>query len=203
MAREAFSIDGPAGCLDCRRRGSGDVVLLLHPHPAFEGSMGSRLIYDLAKHLAANGYEAVRFDFRGVGRSEGDYDHGDGEVQDAMAVFDEVKPRFVVGFSFGGGVALRLARHRSPDAILLVATPPEVTASNLCPMEDAADVDIPVHIVVGDEDPYVSVADAERLAGALPQGSGPTIIEGAGHFLEPSFNDQVANAVTRWLAQAS
>ncbi len=179
---------------------------MLHPHPQFGGTMGSRLIYDLAKGLAAAGWRTVRFDFRGVGRSQGTYGHGDGELEDAVAVFDALEAEsgaapLVIGFSFGGGVATALARRRQPARLVLIATPVALTMSKLVPLEDAAELpgDLRTHVIVGTEDEFVPVEDARRLVGALPGGATLTVLQGAGHFLEPSHNDRVLAAVLELL----
>ena len=90
VSAESRFIAGPAGPLDSRWHGpaGGPPIVLLHPHPLGGGTMGSRLVYDLAAALGDAGFRAVRFDFRGVGRSEGTYGEGVGEVEDALAVFD-------------------------------------------------------------------------------------------------------------------
>jgi len=162
--------------------------------------MGSRLVHDLAEGLAGAGFRAVRFDFRGVGRSEGAYADGVGEVEDAMAVFDALqaetgRPPWVVGFSFGGGVATRLATRREPAGLVLVATPVRLTESSLVPIEDAPRAAVPVHVVVGSRDGFVPVGQAERFAAAFPTKAGLTVLEGAGHFLEPSHNARAVLAV--------
>src|SRR5262245_24525826 len=128
--------EGPAGRLDARMSGptEGPPVLLLHPHPLFGGTMGSRLVYDLATGLAAVGWRPARFDFRGVGRSQGRFGHGDGEAEDALAVFEAIlretgKVPAVVGYSFGGGVACRIATRVQPRRLVLVGAPLAVSDS--------------------------------------------------------------------------
>ncbi len=171
--------------------------------------MGSRLIYDLAKGLADAGWRPVRFDFRGVGRSEGAYGHGKGELEDALAVFDALTGQasgvspVVVGFSFGGGVAAALATRRRPARLVLVATPVELTMSDLVPLDDAGKLpsDLEVHVVVGTRDEFVPVEDAERLVAAVPGGASLDVLPDAGHFLEPSHNHRVVEVVLRRLGQ--
>src|SRR5262245_31398580 len=86
-------------------------VVLCHPHPQYGGSMSSRLIPALQRVLVAAGWAALRFNFRGVGRSEGSYDGGSGEVGDVLGALARVRtvvpePAAVVGWSFGGLVGL-------------------------------------------------------------------------------------------------
>ncbi|MEK6975948.1 MAG: alpha/beta fold hydrolase [Candidatus Thermoplasmatota archaeon] len=185
-------------------------MLLLHPHPLFGGTMGSRLVYDLAAGLAAAGMRVVRFDFRGVGRSAGEHGNGIGEVGDAQAAFDalaaearagrsDAQPA-VVGYSFGGGVATRLATLRPVTRLVAIGTPPRTLRSALVPIEDAPQVRAPAHLVVGDHDEHVSVAEARAFAAAFRPAATLTIVAGAGHFLEPSRNGDVLAAVLAALA---
>ena len=202
LTTESRFIDGPAGRLDSRWHGpaAGPPALVLHPHPLFGGTMGSRLVYDVAVALAAAGWRAVRLDYRGVGRSAGGYGGGDGEAQDAAAAYDALRAEAgrepaVVGYSFGGGVATRLATMRPAARLVSIGTQPRVFQSHLAPVDDAAKVRCPTHLVVGDRDEYVSVAETRALAAAFRPAAGVTVIEGAGHFLEPSHNADAVAAV--------
>ena len=167
--------------------------------------MGSRLVYDLAVGLAADGWRVVRFDFRGVGRSQGAYGEGFGETDDALAVLAAVEAEcgrrpVLVGYSFGGAVACRAAARHAVERLVLVATPTDVTGSALQPTVDAPRVTAPTHLVVGDEDPFVSVAQAQALASQFQPAAGLTVLAGAAHFLEPSHNPRVLAAVRSALA---
>jgi alpha/beta superfamily hydrolase len=204
-------IPGPAGRLDSRWHGppSGPPLVLLHPHPQFGGTMGSRLVYDLAVGLAADGWRVVRFDFRGVGRSEGSYGDGLGEAEDAAAVAslaarEAGRDPVLVGYSFGAAAACRAAAMGAPASrLVLVAVPVDVLGSALQPMDDAPAVRVPAHLVVGDQDPYVSVAQARALASAFRPPAGLTVLPVAAHFLEPSDNPRVLAAVRAALAAAA
>lgn len=203
-------IQGPAGPLDSRWHGpwDGRPVVILHPHPAFGGTMGSRLVYDLAVGLAADGWRAIRFDFRGVGRSAGAYGGGLGEVDDALAVLGlvewegtERKHRPVlVGYSFGGAVAVHAAARRPVERLVTVAMPADVLGSSLDPAAAAPRVRSPARLVVGDRDPYVSVEQAEAVAKRFSPPARLTVLPAAGHFLEPADNPRVLGAVRAALA---
>lgn len=162
--------------------------------------MGSRLVYDLTNALASAGHRVVRFDYRGVGRSDGRYGMGDGETDDAVTVFDALaaeagRPPAVVGYSFGGGVATRLATLRPVARLVLVAAPPRVSESALRPIDDAPRVRCTTTMVVGDCDPFVSVDQAEAFAARFSPPAALRILPGAAHFLEPSRNGEAAAAV--------
>jgi len=174
----------------------------------FGGTMGSRLVYDVTAALAAAGWRAVRFDFRGVGRSEGAYGDGDGECADAAAVHDALRAATgrdpaVVRYSFGGGVAVRLATLRPTARLVAIGTQPRVFRSALAPIDDAPRVACPAHLVLGDRDEHVTVAEAQRLAAAFRPPAALTVIPGAGHFLEPSRNPDAVAAVLGALGPAS
>lgn len=203
-------IPGPAGPLDSRWHGpaAGRPLVLLHPHPRFGGTMGSRLVYDLAIGLAADGWRVVRFDFRGVGRSGGAYGDGIGETDDALAVLAAVaketgKRPVLLGYSFGGAVAVRAASQAGAavERLVTVAMPSDVLASRLDPASHAPHVGVPVHMVVGDQDEYVTVAQAEAVARAFRPPAAMTVLPAAGHFLEPSDNPRVLAAVRAALAR--
>lgn len=167
--------------------------------------MGSRLVYDLAIGLAQDGWRVTRFDFRGVGRSQGTTQDGLGEAQDALAVLDAIHREtgavpVVVGYSFGGAVAVRLATQRTPPRLVAIGTPLRLTESVLVPADDAPRVRCPVDLVVGDHDGFVPVPDAQRLADAFTPAARLSVLEGAAHFLEPSHNGRCVALVRRLLA---
>ena len=112
------TVPAPHGQLEAIYRPSSEsaerVALVLHPHPLYGGTMHNPVVFHCARSLHEAGYETLRFNFRGVGESTGEFDHGRGEVDDARAALDfllEHQPAardvVVAGFSFGAGVALR------------------------------------------------------------------------------------------------
>lgn len=162
--------------------------------------MGSRLVYDLAVGLAEDGWRAVRFDFRGAGRSEGDYGDGIGETEDALAVLAAVeaeagRPPVLVGYSFGGAVACRAAALRPVARLVTVAAPAQVLGTRLDALADAPRVSAPAHVIVGDRDPYVPVELARAIAAAFKPPATLTVLPSASHFLEPGDTPRVLAAV--------
>ncbi len=161
--------------------------------------MGTLFVYRLAKALAEAGFRAVRFDFRGAGRSEGSYGRGEGETEDALAVWDQIQADMgqaplVVGFSFGAGVAVRVAVAREVPGLVLVSVPARVRESNLVPVEEAAGVRCAAHVVIGTADERVDPMDAEAVRAALPSAR-ITVLEGADHFLTPMHHERGVAAV--------
>jgi alpha/beta superfamily hydrolase len=104
-------------------------VLICHPHPPDGGSMSNKVVSTLAKAFVDSGYAALRFNFRGVGESEGAYDGGPGELADTLAVADWLKhqrphaPVALAGFSFGAWLALLAAAQVSPYLMVSIAPP--------------------------------------------------------------------------------
>jgi hypothetical protein len=102
------------------------MALVCHPHPLFGGTMHNKVVYRLARGLRASGAVVLRFNFRGVGRSEGEHHHGVGEIEDARAAWTWQRERYpglrqvLAGFSFGSRVILKLGCN-APEKPLLVA----------------------------------------------------------------------------------
>ncbi len=117
---ETHMIPGPAGRLESlleepEEMTPREVALVCHPHPQHGGTMHNKVVYRLARGLRKTGAVVLRFNYRGVNLSEGSYDHGEGETDDARAVLAWVRARYpelpftVAGFSFGSRIALRLS----------------------------------------------------------------------------------------------
>lgn len=153
------------------------IVVLCHPHPLYGGTMHSAVVLAVAKVLAEREGEraaSVRFNYRGVGASEGAYDRGVGETLDVRAVIDFARERApgipitVCGYSFGTGVGLAAASAESErgdiDRIVLIA--PAVRIFELVEV-GAKTVRAPIAIFVGDDDEFCDVAEAEALARAI------------------------------------
>jgi len=122
---------GPEGRLEGRyQRGKGEnppVALVLHPHPLFGGSMNNRAVYELYNMFLKRGFSVMRFNFRGVGRSVGEYDQGQGELADAATALDylqQLNPNapfaWVGGVSFGSWIGMQLLMRR-PEIVGFVS----------------------------------------------------------------------------------
>ena len=130
---ERHCIEGPAGDLegeiDLPRDAPRGVALVCHPHPVHGGTMDNKVAYMLARAFNDAGLAALRFNFRGVGRSAGQYDHGRGELDDARCAADHLQqqlpdlPLLWSGFSFGSIVALKLALDNPPERLVSIAPP--------------------------------------------------------------------------------
>ena len=111
---ERFTIHGPAGILEVARDAAAapdgavrGTAVIGHPHPLFAGTMDNKVVQTLARAFVGSGWNALRFNFRGVGQSAGSYDEGRGEREDFLAVVDQLAPQgalALAGFSFGSFV---------------------------------------------------------------------------------------------------
>jgi uncharacterized protein len=117
---ESLFIPGPAGRLEALLEEPEDAApveaaLVCHPHPSHGGTMHNKVVYRIARGLRRSGAVVVRFNYRGVNLSEGVYDQGEGELEDARACLEHLRARYpdlpvtLAGFSFGSRIALRLA----------------------------------------------------------------------------------------------
>ena len=154
------------------------LMLIAHPHPLQGGSLDNKVVHTLARVATDHGYVAVRPNFRGVGMSEGSYDRGIGETEDMLAIIEFVSKNYpglpwrLAGFSFGGYVQHRVARHISTDCLILVAP-----AVNLYIFDAPSPA---TRIIHGDQDEIVPLVEAQAYAGShhVPL----TVIHGCDHF---------------------
>jgi hypothetical protein len=183
-----FSLQGPAGELQCavdEPAASGlttprGLALVCHPHPLHGGTLDNKVVQTLARALVQLGWRAVRFNFRGVGASQGVWDEGRGEVDDAQAVVQALRepaqPLVVAGFSFGAYVASQVAaRLQGPEAAQrVVLVGPAVQNFPVAPVpQDSL-------VIHGESDEVVSLSSV--LDWARPHTLPVTVVPGTGHF---------------------
>ena len=182
---QRLHIAGPAGLLELAiDEPTGPVhgvALVLHPLPTHGGTMDNKVVQTLAKGCTQLGYRAVRFNFRGVGASQGAFDNGPGEIEDALAVVAAQRvdgmPFVLAGFSFGAFVATKLAEQLAQaqqpvDRLALIG----LAASRF----PAASVPAQSLVVHGEQDDVVPLTAV--LDWARPQALPVTVVPGAGHF---------------------
>lgn len=172
-------------------------VVLLHPHPQFGGSMDNHVVLALEEALAP-AFATLRFNFRGVGGSEGVFDGGKGETDDARAALDFLEGRgfrkvAVAGYSFGAWVAARLAASDPRvEAVALVSPPVSM-------FEFPAELPCPVLAVSGRSDPFVPTGKLKAWAEALPGSKKLVVLDGDHIWL--GGEEALARAVAEWLSQ--
>ena len=129
---EQLSVDGPVGKLETLVESPDNpagIAVICHPHPLYHGTMKNKVVHTLARVFIDVGYVAVRFNFRGVGNSDGEYAEAIGETDDLLAVVKwarerwPVKPLWMAGFSFGAFVALTASTRDEPAGLVTVAVP--------------------------------------------------------------------------------
>ncbi len=192
---------GPAGALEGLwkeasepRRGS---AVFAHPHPMHGGTLHNKVVYRAVQALARSGWETLRFNFRGVGVSEGRYDAGRGEVEDFRAALDEAertvgRPIVAGGFSFGSAVCLKAAAGDPRVAAFIAIGVPLATESGRMVPVPA----VPALFVVGENDRFGPPEDLARfLAGRHRM----VVIPGADHFFEGQL-DVLGETVMNFLA---
>ena len=177
-ALKKFSITGPTGNLEGIAHVPDDapraIAVVAHPLPTAGGTMDNKVAMTLAKTFAELECAVFRFNFRGVGASEGEFTGGDGEEQDLLAVvqyareqFGEDLPLILAGFSFGGYVAARAAQLLHPQHLILAAPAVGRFTKDHMPTKKMPDVSANTLVIHGENDELVPLAAA--LAWASPQ----------------------------------
>jgi hypothetical protein len=201
---ESLEIAGSAGRLEAiLMHPEGEPVaagVVCHAHPLHGGIMHFKVVFRAAKALQENGVAALRFNFRGVGRSEGVHDDGEGEQEDARAALKELERRFprlplvLGGFSFGAVIALRVAaRDPRVHAVCALGFP-------LVRFGDAALLAAPSQprlFVQGEHDEFGAGAVLRPLVDALPGSREIVVVPGANHFFDGQL-DLLQGAVADW-----
>ncbi|HVZ43881.1 MAG TPA: alpha/beta fold hydrolase [Ramlibacter sp.] len=184
---EKLELHGSAGILEAARdvpegapRG---IAVIAHPHPLFGGTMDHKVVQTVARAAVQAGFTALRFNFRGVGRSEGTHDEGRGETEDMLELIRQLAPAgplVLGGFSFGAFVSTRVIERlwsiRDIRAIVLVG----LAASNFTPLALPAESHERALVVHGEADDTVELAAV--LDWARPQTLPVTVVPGAEHF---------------------
>jgi len=198
---ERRQIAGSAGQIECAIDSPAapapilGVAVLCHPHPLHGGTLDNKVVQTLARGCVQLGLRAVRFNFRGIGASEGAWDGGDGEVDDVLAVIAACRepglPLLLLGFSFGAAMAARAAARLPPDQgvrrLLLVGPAVASFATPAVPADTLV-----MHGEADDVVPLAAVLDWAR-----PQSLPITVLPGGGHF----FHGQLA-LLKAWLVGA-
>jgi alpha/beta superfamily hydrolase len=192
--------NGPAGRIEGKyfqsQNDKAPVALILHPHPLHGGSMNNKVVYSIYKALLQNDMSVLRINFRGVGRSQGEFDGGVGELTDAATALDWLQLRnplanqyWIAGFSFGAWIAMQLIMRRPEINNFISVSPPvnkfDFSFLSPCP--------IPGLIIQGTQDSIVEESSVASLADKLAKQKNTKvdyrIIEGADHFFRNKLED--------------
>ena len=185
--------NGPSGRIEGRYTESNNkkapLALVLHPHPLYGGTMNNKVVYNTYKALVEHGFTVLRVNFRGVGRSQGTFDNGIGEMTDAATALDwlQINNQYsdinlIAGFSFGAWIAMQLIMRR-PEINHFIAISPPVNKYDFSFLSPCP---IPGLIVQGDQDSIVSEEAVVELANKLSKQRHIQVdyklINGADHF---------------------
>ena len=175
-------IDGPSGKIECQldqvaNGGKEAIAVLCHPHPLYGGSMHDRVLSTVTHSFIQSGINCLRFNFRGVGSSEGVHDNGVGETEDLITVVDHLRiqfqsqPIWTVGYSFGSLIVWKTLDVINPDRTLLIAPP-----NKYMDFQDRQLTD-QVSLILGSQDEFADVHQAKELTSESIH-----FIDGADHF---------------------
>jgi alpha/beta superfamily hydrolase len=186
-------INGPEGRLEGRYHHSKEpnapIALFLHPHPQHGGTMNNKVVYTLYQNFVRRGFSCLRFNFRGVGRSQGAFARGEGELSDAATALDWMQMYnenasgcWIGGFSFGAWIAMQLLMRRPEiDGFISVAPP-----ANMYDFSFLAPCPASGLMVTWSQDEIVPPESVSKLVDKLRQqrgiAIGHAIINGANHF---------------------
>jgi alpha/beta superfamily hydrolase len=174
-------------------------AVICHPHPLYGGTMLNKVVYMIASTFNQLGVGTVRFNFRGVGKSEGEYDQGLGETEDLCAVVQWLEQEYMpdelwlAGFSFGSYVALRAYQRLPANRLLLVAPPVERFDFSQLKITDS-----PILVIQGRQDEIVSpTAVSQWVTTQMPTAQFQWL-EQADHFFHGQLNELREVIITTW-----
>lgn len=187
--RDAITISGPVGQLEALLEEPGElsasrVAVLCHPHPQYQGTMSNKVVHTLSRAMNDLGMPAIRFNFRGVGASEGSYGNGIGETEDTLGVIEWARDRYagadlcLVGFSFGAMVACRAAMVSNPCQLVTVAP----AVSRMRDLLEGRQPECPWLIVQGEADEVVTYSEVVDWLNDLAPGPELIVMPDVGHF---------------------
>jgi len=204
---ESFELAGPAGRLEAiLMTPDGPPIaagVVCHAHPLHGGVMHFKVVFRAAKALQQNGVAVLRFNFRGVGRSEGAHDDGRGEQDDVRAALAEMRRRFpplpvvLGGFSFGASMALRVGCADAGVGALFALGLPLLTITDRAFLEPCP---VPRLFVQGEHDQFGGAGPIRELVDRLPEPRALVIVPGADHFFGGHL-DELQQAVASWAAR--
>lgn len=207
MQNETFDIAGPEGRLEAvlmrPEASERAAAVICHAHPLHGGMMHFKVLFRAAKALQEHGVAVLRFNFRGVGRSEGTHGHGVGELDDVRAAVDELErrfpgvPLFAGGFSFGAVMSLGAGSRDSRVRALLSMGLPLAHMSDTSFLNDCVK---PRLFLQGENDEFGAAPQITALVDRLPEPRSLVVVPGADHYFTGHL-DEVHAAVGAWAHQ--
>ena len=204
-------INGSEGRIEGRYHHSelkgAPVALVLHPHPLYGGTMNNKIVYRLYHAFAQNGFSVLRFNFRGIGKSQGKYDEGIGELSDTATALDWLQTQnpdaptcWIAGFSFGAWISMQLLMRRPELEGFIAVSPP----ANLYDFSFLAPCPASGLITQGDKDDVVNEDIVSTLAARLDAGKATAVdyklIHGADHYYR-GVEDELSTVINEYISQ--
>ncbi len=207
-------VEGAAGSIEvsfAAPSGARSIAVIAHPHPLFGGSMDNKVVTTLARAFAESGAATFRFNFRGVGASQGGHDEGEGECDDMLRVIEHARasvgalPLTLAGFSFGGAIATR-SSERADFAQLVLVAPGfrRISAQGMGEAPDPSDPHLGspgrhdsrnTVVIHGDRDETVPLSDS--IAWAASREVPVVVVPGGEHFFHRKLHI-LREVVARW-----
>ena len=196
--------NGPEGRLEGRYHHSkisnAPAAILLHPHPQHGGTMNNKVVYSLYQSFIKRGFSTLRFNFRGVGRSQGVFDSGQGELSDAASALDWMQTNnpnaqtcWIAGFSFGAWIGMQLMMRRPEISGFISIAPP----ANIYDFSFLAPCPASGLILHGDKDDVVPVSSVDKLSQKLQKQKTIEIdyrvVKGCDHFFQGHLDEMIGH----------
>jgi len=207
-AIRSLFLNGPVGRLEAvLNEGTSEAkyaALVCHPHPVYGGTLHNKVVFHTMKALNHFGFPVLRFNFRGAGLSQGEHNHGRGEMDDVRTALDWLDnefhlPIFFAGFSFGSVVGMQIA---CPDArvttLIALGLPVSPIDDRRYNFEFLHHCPKPKLFISGSQDQYAPRQELERVVQSLPQPRELKIIENADHFFEGKLQE-MRSSVEHWI----
>ena len=206
-------IPGPAGRLEAKyyksKKKTSPIALILHPHPQYGGTMNNKIVFETFNTFMDNEFSVCRVNFRGVGKSDGEFDNGQGELADAAAALDWIEREnfdnsqcWIAGFSFGSLIAMQLLMRRPEiNRFVIISPQPNVydfTFLSPCPTSGI--------VVSGKKDELVSSQSLNELKNRLLNQKGINVqfdvLQDANHFFSRS-EENLKKSLDKYIAKES
>jgi uncharacterized protein len=206
---QSLHLAGPAGRLEALLNAGAEnpkyAAVVAHPHPLFGGTMHNKVVFHAMKALNGFGIPVLRFNFRGVGTSQGEHDRGRGEVEDVRAALDYMRQNFHVplifaGFSFGSATGLKAACPANDvEAIISIGTPMQAD-DRVYDYEFLKECRKPKLFISGDHDQFATPQELAALVSQVPEPKRLVVIAGGDHFFAGHLEEYRA-AIGVWVGQ--
>ena len=206
-------IPGPAGRLEAKyfksNKKTSPIALILHPHPQYGGTMHNKIVVETFNTFKDNDFSVCRVNFRGVGKSDGEFDNGQGELADAAAALDWIEREnfdnsqcWIAGFSFGSLIAMQLLMRRPEiNRFIIISPQPNVYYFSFlspCPTSGM--------IICGKKDELVSSQSLNELKQRLSNQKGINIqfdqVSDANHFFSNA-EENLRKSLTKYISKES